>query len=282
MSRLKIPLFPQICAHRTHPTQKSTPVSFLYSRPTYRVGTWNIPTLQQHHSSSFQHLYSSLHWNFTVLVNYTRDSHFGSPRTCPDWKFHFFLKFVPTTHTPHKNPHMYHSSTVGLHTWLEHETYLHYNSNTHRRFSISIITQVCTEISLFWSIIEEKVISVYRGHVQTENSTFSTNLCKNWDFHGNCYFGTQRTCMSRLKISLFPQICARSKILQEIVISAHCGHVQTENSTFSTNLCLFQDFAGNCHFGPCDMFRLKMSLFPTNLCTSQDFAGNSHFGTLNF
>ena len=128
MSRLKIPLFPQICAHRTHPTQKSTPVSFLYSRPTYRVGTWNIPTLQHHHSSSFQHFhnYSSLQWNFTVLVNYTRElvisvhrghvqtekgtfsknlrpnrdfignCHFGTLRTCLDWKFHFFHKFVPT------------------------------------------------------------------------------------------------------------------------------------------------------------------------------------------
>ena len=106
-------------------------------------------------------------------------------------------------------------------------------------------------ISARTEIFMEIVILVHSGHA-----------CPDWKFH------------------FFPQIFARSKILQEIVISAHSRHVQTENSTFSTNLCLFQDFAGNCHFGSCDMFRLKISLFPTNLCTNQDFAGNSHFGTL--
>ena len=120
------------------------------------------------------------------------------------------------------------------------------------RLKISLFPQICAQSK----ILQEIVISAHCGHAQTENSTFWVNKfvpdskilqeivilvhrrpCPDWKFHcfGQLYKrkSFQFTVdMSRLKIPHFPQICARTETLLEIVISVHCRHAQTENSTF--------------------------------------------------
>ena len=91
-------------------------------------------------------------------------------------------------------------------------------------------------------------INVARSKIFTQNCHFwPPRTCPVWKFQffqkcwpdaGFCskFLFLTAADMSRMKISIFPEMLARSRILFKIVIFDHCRHAEDENFNFSKNV----------------------------------------------
>ena len=112
------------------------------------------------------------------------------------------------------------------------------------------------------------VIFDYRRHVKDENFNYSKKCRPNPGFCSKLSFLTTAD-MLRVKISTFPQMLARWRILLKIAIFDHRGHVKDENCNFSKSFGPIQDLNQKLSFlTTTDMFRMKISIFPKILAHS--------------
>ena len=112
------------------------------------------------------------------------------------------------------------------------------------------------------------VIFDHRGHVEDENFYLIKNFGPIQDFTSKLSILTTVE-MSKMKMSIFPKILARSRILLKTVIFDHSGHVEDEYVNFSKNISPIQDFISKLSFLTiADMSRMKISIFPKMLALS--------------
>ena len=187
-------------------------------------------------------------WKLSFLST-TQNCHFVLLQTCPNWKFHFFLKFPlnfgpPQTLCFHKNLPSAWSKILlkifhyGLLQICPDRNFHSFQTFFPDRCKILLkifhygLLQICPDrnFHLFQTFFPHRSKILLKIVITVSRFCAKLLLWSTAD-------------MSRQKISLFPKNFAWATILHKNVILEHCGHIQIENFTFSKKLCLIKDSA---------------------------------------